>query len=316
MRRALPLVFLAAVALATSASCRSDSPAPAGDPSWGQSRDLTPEHVFTAGIEGPAFDGEGFLYAVNFRSQGTIGRMAPDGTASLFLVLPEGSVGNGIRFGPSGEMYVADHTGHNVLRVGRGSSEAEVFAHVPGMNQPNDLAIDDAGNLYASDPDWKTSTGRLWRIDRTGTAVLLEDGMGTTNGIEVAPGSAFLYVNESVQRRIWRYDLSRTGEVTNKRLFHTFPDFGLDGMRCDERGNLHVARHGKGTIAIIAPDGTLAAEVRLKGTLPTNLAFGGPDGRTVAVTLADRGALESYRAPYPGREFRLWRDPATRRDVE
>ena len=46
----------------------------------------------------------------------------------------------------------------------------------------------------------------LWKVDKTGFS-LLEAEMGTTNGIEVSPDGKKLYVNESVQRNIWSYDL-------------------------------------------------------------------------------------------------------------
>ena len=36
---------------------------------------------------------------------------------------------------------------------------------------------------------------------------------------------------------------------------------------------------------------------------PSNVAFGGPNGRTVYVTLQDRGAIETFRADHPGREY-------------
>jgi gluconolactonase len=77
-------------------------------------------------------------------------------------------------------------------------------------------------------------------------------------------------------------------------------------MRCDARGNLFVARHQKGTVAMLAPTGELLREVQLAGKRPTNLAFGGPDGRTVYVTVADRGAIEMFRAEFPGRSWLLW----------
>jgi sugar lactone lactonase YvrE len=176
------------------------------------------------------------------------------------------------------------------------------------MHQPNDLAITAAGVLYASDPDWEHASGQLWRIDPDGTATRIATDMGTTNGIEVSPDERTLYVNESVQRRIWAFSL-RDGRISGKRLFYDFPDHGLDGMRCDAAGNLFVTRHGKGTVAILAPEATLLREVALAGKRPTNLAFGGPDGRTVYVTLADRGAIETFRAALPGRSFRLWQLP-------
>src|SRR5262245_51429240 len=70
---------------------------------------LTADNLFTTGIEGPACDAAGNIYAVNFDKQRTIGKVTPDGKAELFVTLPEGSTGNGIRFGRDGTMYVADY---------------------------------------------------------------------------------------------------------------------------------------------------------------------------------------------------------------
>ncbi len=72
------------------------------------SQDFTPEHEFTSGIEGPATDVHGNIYAVNFQEQGTIGEITPQGESTLFVKLPEGSIGNGIRFNAQGNFYVAD----------------------------------------------------------------------------------------------------------------------------------------------------------------------------------------------------------------
>lgn len=269
--------------------------------------DYVGDGVFTAGIEGPAVGPDGALYVVNFAREGTIGRVRPkpdgSGAADLFMTLPAGSIGNGTRFLADGRMLIADYKGHRLLAVTQDGA-ATTYSELPSAHQPNDIAVAPDGLVYASDPDWKGGSGRIWRIDRTGQAAILEDGMGTTNGIEISPDGRRLYVNESVQRRIWVYDRAAVGTIRNKRLFASFPDFGLDGMRTDIDGNLYVARHGAGKIAVFAPDGTLKREVALKGKLPSNITFGGPDGRNVYVTLQDRGAIEMFRSERPGREWR------------
>jgi len=180
------------------------------------------------------------------------------------------------------------------------------LAHEPKMNQPNDIAIGANDIVYASDPNWKTETGQLWRIDTDGTVTLLEGDMGTTNGIEVSPDERTLYVNESRQRTVWAYDLSPTGEVSNKRLIIEFPDFGMDGMRCDVDGVIYVTRFGKGTVIRLSPDGDVLSEISLMGKNCTNIAFGGPDGRTCYVTVADNGNVEKFRADRPGRSWQLF----------
>ena len=81
------------------------------------SQPFTPLNSFTDGIEGPACDGDGNLYAVNYARQHTIGKVTPAGACSVFLELPDGSIGNGIRFNRAGDMLIADYTNHNVLRV-------------------------------------------------------------------------------------------------------------------------------------------------------------------------------------------------------
>ncbi len=270
------------------------------------SQEFTPVNGFTSGIEGPACDADGNLYAVNFERQHTIGKVTPQGDASIFVELPTGSIGNGIRFNSKGFMFIADYTNHNVLKVDMQTREISVHAHEPTMNQPNDLAIGANDILYASDPNWGESTGQIWRVDTDGKVTLLEADMGTTNGIEVSPDEKVLYVNESAQRNVWAYDLSPQGEVSNKRLLIQFPDFGMDGMRCDVEGNLYITRHGKGTIAKLSPEGEVQLEVELTGKHCTNIAFGGSDGRTCYVTMADRGNVEVFRADSPGRSWQLF----------
>lgn len=268
---------------------------------------FTQVNSFTPGIEGPAVDASGKVYAVNFSRQQTIGVIDASGTGEVFVTLPGDSVGNGIRFGKDGAMFVADYVGHNVLRIDPATRAVTVFAHDPAMYQPNDLAITTGGTLYASDPDWKNNRGRVWRIDSAGRATVAADDMGTTNGVEVSPDGRTLYVSESMQRIIWAFAIGADGALSGKRQFASFPDFGLDGMRVDVDGNLYVTRYGKGTVVKLSPKGKLLREIALPGKKPSNLAFGGPDGRTVYVTEVENGQLLQFRADRPGLEWQLRR---------
>lgn len=262
---------------------------------------------FTDGIEGPACDRDGNIYCVSFRHARNIARVTPDGRAELFVELPEKSAGNGIRFDRSGTMFIADYTGQNVLRVNMATKAVTVFAHNDMMNQPNDLAISPDGTLYASDPNWKDGTGQLWRITRDGKTHREASDMGTSNGVEVSPDGKTLYVNESVQRNVWTFDIAADGSLKNKRLLKKFDDFGFDGMRCDVDGNLYITRHGKGTVVKLSPKGEVLREIDVLGPRPSNICFGGKDGRTAYVTEAKAKRLVQFRVDRPGLEWTRWK---------
>lgn len=269
-----------------------------------QTKDLTKEQMFSVNIEGPHYDKSGYLYVVNFQKDGTIGRInTKDGSGEVFVNLPDSSVGNGIHYNSKGLMFLPDFINHNVLQVDPKTRKVSVYVHNDKFNQPNDLCINKKDQIYASDPNWKQSTGQIWRIDKGGKVLLLEANMGTTNGIELSPDEKTLYVNESVQRKIWKFDVDKAGNISNKQLFAEVPDFGFDGMKCDKAGNLYVARWGKGVIWVLSPAGKTIREIPLKGKQCSNLTFGGPDGKTVFVTLQDRKCVETFRVATPGKKY-------------
>jgi len=267
---------------------------------------LTKPNEFTKGIEGPACDKAGNVFAVNFKEQGTIGRVSPDGKGEVFLTLPEGSTGNGIRFDKKGNMFIADYPKHNVLRVDAKTKKLSVLANEPKMNQPNDLAISPDGTLWASDPNWSELKGQVWRIDTDGTVTRVAADMGTSNGIEVSPDGKTLYVNESKQRNIFAFDIQKNKSLSNKRLLKKFEDHGFDGMRCDAEGNLYVSRYGKGTVVKLSVEGKILQEIDVLGARPSNLCFGGPDGRTIYVTEVEHTRLVSFRVDQPGLAWKRW----------
>jgi sugar lactone lactonase YvrE len=262
--------------------------------------DRTPEGSFTENCEGPNVDAAGNLYVVNWQKDGTIAKIAPGLPAELFVQLPEGSTANSIQFDSKGALLLADFTGHNVLKVDPKSKAVSVFCHDARFNQPNDLCITKSDVLYASDPSWSKGSGQIWKITPDGKAQLLEKDMGTTNGITLSPDERFLYVNESVQRDIWVYEVAEDG-LHNKRLFYHFEKDGLDGMKCDLKGNLYVARWGAGEVAVLSPNGTLLRTIPTKGKRVSNLNFGGKDGKTIFVTLQDRKCVEMFQNDIAGK---------------
>jgi len=257
--------------------------------------DHTAENLFTNNIEGPAFDSKGRLFVVNYQQDGTIGLVQEDGKVSLFSTLPGKSIGNSIQFNAAGNMLIADFIGHNVLELNPSTKKVSVYAHDDRFNQPNDICISTKGIVFASDPDWKNQSGQVWKIGTDRKPVLLKSGMGTTNGICLSPDEKTLYVNESVQKRIWAFDVNEGGEISNQRIFAVVDDFGYDGMKTTPDGHLFVCRWGKGTVQELDATGKTIRDIPLKGKQVSNIVFGGSDRKTAYVTLQDRKGMEKFR---------------------
>ena len=132
--------------------------------------------------------------------------------------------------------------------------------------------------------------------------------MGTTNGIDLSPDGKTLYVGESNTGQLWSYIISGT-ELTSARLIKTFGVEAIDGICTDLDSKVFIAKILQGTIAVMTPEGTVQQEIALQGKEPTNLAFGGKDGRTVFVTQRRGGYIDPLhrqrrpRALHPKRKL-------------
>jgi gluconolactonase len=285
----------------------------AQDAPW-TAQPFTPANSFTGGVEGPACDPAGNLYAVSLEREGTIGKVTPEGKTSIFAVVPNGGMANGLRFDSHGWLIAADYVGHHVWRMDpkTGAFLEDLAAGWKGepFKQPNDLGIAADDTLYFSDPDWKARTtgGRIFMISAPPArhTVLLDEGLSTPNGITLSPDDKRVYVGQSNAHNILVYDRKSDGTLHNKRVLIDFPAAGIpkgvpDGIRCDVKGNLYVSMVGLGKILIVQPDGKLYPHaIQCQGNNPANLTFCGPDGRTLYITEKQHGRIEKARTPFAG----------------
>src|SRR5437660_7221135 len=94
----LPFVLIALLPITACKTDRADelaNNAPTDEPLF-KATPLTADGLFTKGIEGPACDRAGNIYAVNFAREQTIGKVTPAGEGEVFVQLPGKSTGNGI----------------------------------------------------------------------------------------------------------------------------------------------------------------------------------------------------------------------------
>ncbi|MBI2318204.1 MAG: SMP-30/gluconolactonase/LRE family protein, partial [Betaproteobacteria bacterium] len=77
---------------------------------------------------------------------------------------------------------------------------------------------------------------------------------------------------------------------------------GPGGIALDETGGLAVAHPEMGAIWIFSPHGEPFYRVQSRpGDMTTNIAYGGPDRRTLYITDSSTGTILMARVPTAGR---------------
>jgi sugar lactone lactonase YvrE len=275
--------------------------------------------------EGPAFDKHGNLYVANYRGFGNIGRITPDGTASVFCNLDnlapvEGrkSQANGLKVDSNHRLIVADAGAGRVLRVSADGTMVEVLAdRYDGhrFNSVNDVALDRAGNIYFTDPGGSSvehPTGAVYRYDlATKKVTQLVKDMAFPNGLGVTPDQKHLVVAESHRQRLLIFDITPAGELDNRRVLCEFPaenqgeirggKFNPDGLIFDNAGRCYVGMWTGGVINVVeVPSGKLLRQYDAGGGKATNCHFFGPH---LYVTIAAKEAVFRLKLDVDGHRY-------------
>jgi len=176
----------------------------------------------------------------------------------------------------------------------------KVEADVTG-NRFNDGHVDAAGRLWfgSMDDGEAEPTGVLYRFDGK-RVVRMDDGYIITNGPAVSPDGRTLYHTDTLDKRVYAFDLAADGGLSNKRLFADITDGGHpDGMAVDADGHVWIAVFGGWRIERRDPQGVKVGEVRFPCSNITKLAFAGDDLRTVYATSARKGLSAEALAQQP-----------------
>jgi len=242
--------------------------------------------------------------------------------------LTTGVVGNSVD--PAGNLISAelkvitrtDATSGNVSVIASGYGpaaepvEAGVEAGAPNepFNSPNDLIALADGTIYFTDPGYgiepRPLAGYLGRITVTGggtsvTRADTYDNNPSPNGIALSKDQKSLYVGftapaEGTPPYVRKYTVNADHSLTDLGKYLEVPaDSVPDGMAMDTNDNLYIAlRTGiavyKTTGANGEPFGGPRAAVpqTLVAGEPSNLTFGGTDGKSLFVTTKDGKVLE------------------------
>ena len=257
--------------------------------------------------EGPAWDGKEYLYVSSCHG-GYITRISTNEIIRLIDSTSNSNIKqtNGLTIYKDGNIFACDYGLGAILKISP-EGKSEIFIDVyegKKFNRPNDLAFDDKGNLYFTDPKSygkDKMDGRIFKANINSKEVtLLADSLAFPNGIAFSPDGKKLFVCESAQNRILTFKVNASGSLSDKIVFAELPGGDPDGLAFDIEGNLYVAHFGGGATYVLSPDGKMREMIAAPGKKPSNVEFGGEDMNTLFITEDETNSVYSMKVKIPG----------------
>jgi gluconolactonase len=256
-------------------------------------------------LEGPSFDRAGNLYVVDV-AWGRIFRIAPDGRVELFTEY-DGEP-NGLKIHRDGRLFITDFR-HGLMVVDPVTRAVTPFlerAVLDRFKGVNDLVFASNGDLYFTDQGLTglhDPSGCLYRLRADGRLECLLNNIPSPNGLVLNQAENAVYVNVTRGNCVWRVPLLPDGTPYKVGVFIQLSGGlgGPDGLAIDSAGNLAVAHIGLGTVWLFSHLGEPLARIKsCAGLATTNLAYGGPDNRTLYITESDSGSVLCVQLEVPG----------------
>ena len=285
----------------------------------------SPEHIHLADVggntEGPLWHPDGYLTFVSL----TESRLYRWDEQNGVSVVREGTgEGNGCAFDGEGRLLMCEGADHRrITRMDTDGTVTAIAERWQGkrFHKPNDVVTRSDGSIYFTDPSLRLEEelreydfAGVFRLAPDGEVHLATDGCEYPNGLAFSPDESVLYVAISrmnlddlgkeergefcPNRKIRAFDVAADGSLSNNRVFADMSSAepGVpDGMKVDTEGRVFCT--GSGGIWVFEPDGTHVGVIR-GPEVPRNIAFGGPDYRTVYTTPGT--SIYSFRVTTPG----------------
>jgi gluconolactonase len=270
--------------------------------------------VFT---EGPLWHPDGFFYFVDLRVN-RLHKIVPGQAAEL--VRENTGEGNGTTFDLQGRLIMCEGGNRRLSRMDADGRVDVLVDRYEGkrFNRPNDVVCKSDGSIFFTDPGLRLPLAErelpnagVYRLAPASPACPDEGGGGGggltlvadceyPNGLAFSPDERTLYVaNSRWAAYIHALELNDDGTLRRRRIFADMssdePEGVPDGMKVDVEGRVYCT--GPGGVWVFAPDGSHLGTIRLP-EIPANLAFGGPDRRTLFLTA--RTSVYAMRVKVPG----------------
>lgn len=241
------------------------------------------------------------LYAVN--DEGKL-RTVLDKSGGLDT-FPAGAYqgSNGMAVDKDGQVLMGQHGLRRIARIGPDMKLTTVVdrnADGDHINSPNDMVFAPDGALWFTDPPMgllkqdqdpakEAKYNAVYRF-KDGKAVAMIKDLSRPNGIAFSPDGKKLYISNSAPEMFVNvYDVGADGTLSKPKRFISYPgplpDDVPDGLRVDSQGNVWTT--GPGGIRIISAAGKVLGQIKTPDKAQANLAFGGPDGKSVYITASN-----------------------------
>ncbi len=214
---------------------------------------------------------------------------------------------NGLTLDAAGNVLACEHGGRRVSSYpyddpSSTTSLADTWDGV-ALNSPNDLVVHSGGAIFFTDPAYGSDSGRtprfgsegqkqdldfqgVYRIDSDGSLTLVVgEGFSQPNGLAFTPDESALYIGDSQERLIWRYEVNADLTLGERTLFLDQSGDARrgapDGMKVDTDGRLWTTGAGGVSVHTAAGDYLGVFEMEEHAA---NLTFGGDGFSTLFMT--------------------------------
>lgn len=269
------------------------------------------------GTEGPIGLTDGSLLFTETQAN-RITRISTDDTVSTFLENTNGA--NGLGFRGDGELVAVQTLKPRVGIIYPAAKEQTLAENYQGQafQRPNDLVVAKNGGIYFTDsgtrptkenPNPPPSTPGVYYISPAGKLTRLANDIERPNGIQLSKDEKVLYVANTLGEHVLAYELVSEDSVGAKKNFAKLKGWsqtengwssGADGLALDDEGRLYVASNAG--IEVFSDKGEALGVIPVPKK-PQNLAFSGPDKKTLYVV--GRGSAYKINVLTPGIKGRL-----------
>jgi gluconolactonase len=203
-----------------------------------------------------------------------------------------GSGSNGLALSADGTLHSAT-SGKGEISHYTLSPPGQETAVSGQFNSPNDIAIANDGTIYFSDPRSDEippgDQPEVVHVVQDGVTSVFSQELQAPNGVTLSPEQDVLYVSGGGEggylRKVTLMD-GLAGPIEELKSGLEQPD----GMVVDCAGNIYLAVHGGNRIDVMTSSGDALATINVQptgeitDTRPTNVAFGGPERKTLYIT--------------------------------